>query len=171
MTVRSGKGDRGFTDLPFRKNISKDSPAIRAVGNLDELNCYLGLVKCRMRSKKERAVIENIQHLIIVLSSEIIVPLEKKKKLGTLIKKEDAEWAKQTVKNLENTAKLDSGFHLPGGSMISAQLDIARAIARRAERNIVSLVRKNKDSNESILAFINCVSDILFIMARKRSRK
>ncbi|MCK5451430.1 MAG: cob(I)yrinic acid a,c-diamide adenosyltransferase [Candidatus Omnitrophica bacterium] len=171
MSVRSGKGDKGFTNLPFRRCISKDSLEMRALGDLDELNSYLGLIKCKIRVKKERSIIDKVQHLILVVSSEIVVPLEKKKKLGTLLKKDDAVWAKKTVLQLEKTIKIDSCFHVPGGNTLSAYLDITRSIARRAERNIVSLVQNNKDTNEDILLFLNCVSDILFIMARKRGCK
>jgi len=169
--VRSGKGDEGFTDISFHKRISKDSLEIRALGDLDELNSFLGLIKCKMRIKKDKEVIEKIQHGIYVISSEITIGQEKKKKMGLLLKKEDADWISTAEYQLEQTVEIEQCFYVPGGTEISSLLDIARAVARRAERGIVSLFHKEEIRNSHILSYLNCVSDILFIMARKYSGK
>jgi len=167
MGVRSGKGDKGFTDLYFHKRISKDSPDIRAIGDLDELSCYLGLAKSKMRSRKDKTVIEKIQQGISAMSSEIVVGDEKKKGLGPLLMKEDTIWIEGLIFDLEKSVKIESCFYIPGDTELSALLDVARAIARRAERSVVRVVHKNKAKNDNLLSYLNCVSDVLFVLARK----
>ncbi len=171
MGVRSGKGDGGFTDLSFDKRVSKDSAEICAIGDLDELNGYLGLLRCKADSQKDKAILENIQRAIFKISSEITVGAEKKKKLGLLLKKDDADWIKKTVHQLEQEVKIERCFYLPGGGELSAYFDIARTVARRAERSVVGLFREEKIKNENILTYLNCVSDILFIMAGEKALK
>ena len=171
MGVRSGRGDKGFTDLSFHKRISKDSADIRTMGDLDELNSYLGLVKSRIRSRKRKAVLEKIQHAVYIIISEIVIGSEKNKKLGTLLKKEDADWIKSVLYELERKVKIESHFYLPGGGELSATLDITRTVARRAERSVVGLFRKGKIRNAHILSYLNCISDVLFIMAREKPRE
>ncbi len=167
MAIRSGSGDKGFTDLYFRKRVSKDSWDICAIGDLDELNSYLGLIKCRTRARKHKEILEKMQHAISRICSEIAVGGEKKKTMGYLLKKEDAEWVKSVISELEHRVRFESCFYLPGENELSAFYDIARAVARRAERSVVGLCHKEKVKNEDMLSYLNCISDILFIMGRE----
>ena len=164
MGIRTSRGDKGFTDLLFKEHISKDSPAIRAIGDLDELNCHLGLVRTKIRAKKEKDVLERIQRAIYVIASEIAIGPEEKQKHGPLLKKEEADWIKSVVYELEGKVKIDKYFYTPGGSELSALIDVARAVARRAERSIVGFFKKEKARNEDILSYLNCVSDIFAMM-------
>jgi len=170
MSIRSGKGDEGFTDLPFQRVINKDSAEIRALGDLDELLSYLGMVKCKIKSRKDKDLLENIQRAVSVIASEISVPPDKKKKLGMLLGKEHTDWIKKTAYKLEQKAKINNCFQLPGDGELSAFFDITRAVARRAERSTVNLLRKDKAANKNILTYLNCVSDILFILARSKAK-
>jgi len=171
MEIRSGKGDKGITDLSFHKRVSKSSSDICAIGDLDELNCYLGLIKLKVKSRKDKDVFEKIQHGVSAIASEIVVGSEKKKKLGPILKKDDTDWIKRTVYRLEQDAGIERCFYLPGDGEISVFLDITRAVARRAERSVVKLLRKDKSKNDSILSYLNCISDVLFIAARKAAKK
>jgi cob(I)alamin adenosyltransferase len=167
MAIRSGSGDKGFTDLYFRKRVSKDSWDICAIGDLDELNSYLGLIKCRTKVRKHKGILEKMQHAISRICSEISVGGEKKKTMGFLLKKEDTEWVKNVISELEHRVRFESCFYLPGENELSALYDIARAVARRAERSVVGLCHKEKVKNEDMLSYLNCISDILFIMGRE----
>jgi len=164
-----------MTDLWGHKRVSKSSVAICAIGELDELNCFLGIVKVKTRSRKDRAIIERIQHGISSMASEIMIGHERRKKLGPLLKKEEADWINMVVCRLEQKVKIRKCFYLPGDGELSVFLDTARAAARRAERSVVKAIRKDKGRNDNILSYINCVSDVLFILARgaekKRKRK
>ncbi|MGB2660902.1 MAG: cob(I)yrinic acid a,c-diamide adenosyltransferase [Candidatus Omnitrophota bacterium] len=171
MSIRTGKGDKGFTSLLFKGHVSKDSPFIKAVGNLDELNSQLGLIKAKVRSRGEKDLLERIQRAVYVISSEIAIGTEEKRKHGTILKKADADWAESVVYELEGKVKLKNYFYTPGENELSALIDIARTVARRAERSVVGLFKKEKLKNEYILSYLNCISDILFILARKSGQK
>ena len=169
MGIRSGKGDKGYTDLAFKQRIRKDSPDIRAVGDLDELLSYLGLVKVRTRSRKNKTILGKMQSIVSTAATEIVVGRDKKRDLGDLLKNEEADWIQKVLHDFEQKIPIESCFHVPGTTEISALTDIARAVARRAERSVVALFHKNKLKNNNMLLFLNCMSDILFIMARERS--
>ena len=124
-----------------------------------------------MKSSEDRAVIEGIQQAISKIASEISVEREKKKKLGILLNKADADWIKSVLIEYEKKVDLDSCFCLPGEGELSAFIDVARAVARRAERSVVHVFKKGKLENENILLYLNCVSDVLFVMARKKNKK
>ena len=171
MSIRTGKGDKGFTELLFKGHVSKDSPYIKAVGNLDELNSQLGLVKAKIKSRKEKDIIERIQRAIYVISSEIAIGAEEKKAHGPILQKEDTSWAEGVVFEIEGKVKLKNYFYTPGENELSAIIDIVRTVARRAERSVVSLFKKEKLKNENILSYLNCISDILYIMARESGQK
>jgi len=171
MSVRTGKGDSGFTDLLFRGRISKDSDEIRALGDIDELSSYLGIVKHKTTVRKEKAILEQIQVSLLIIASEIAIAPDKKHKLGALLKKEDAEKITKIAYQLEKKAKIDNCFYLPGEGELSSLLDISRSVARRAERSVVRLLKGDKSANKNILSYLNCVSDILYILARSKAGK
>lgn len=171
MGVRTGKGDNGTTDLSFRKRISKDSIEIEALGDLDELNSFIGLARSKTRSRKEKALLENIQNTLFRISSEMVVGSKKRKKMGELLKQDDVEWIKTIVFQLSQKVRLDSCFYIPGDNELSALLDVARAVARRAERRVVSLFNKGKLVNDHLLVYLNCLSDAFFLLAREKMSK
>ncbi len=171
MGVRSGNGDKGITDLYFSKRVSKCSIEVQALGDLDELNSFIGLARSKTRSRKEKALLENIQNTLFRISSEIAVGSEKRKKMGTLLKKDDAEWIKTIVCQLDQKVRPESCFYTPGEGELSAILHVARAVARRAERSVVTLFAEDKIKNEYLLVYMNCISDLFFLMARKNRTK
>ncbi|NQT32409.1 MAG: cob(I)yrinic acid a,c-diamide adenosyltransferase [Candidatus Omnitrophica bacterium] len=171
MAVRTGKGDKGYTELSFRKRISKDSADIRAIGDLDELNGCLGLAKVRVKSKQDKAILEKIQQFVSMIASEIVIGTEKKKKMGHLLRKDDSEWLKNTVYRLEQEVEIENRFYVPGDNEVSAFLDITRAVARRAESSVVGLFNNDAIKNTQALVCMNCISDVLFILARKHGKK
>jgi cob(I)alamin adenosyltransferase len=170
MSVRSGRGDKGYTDLAFKDRIRKDSPDIRAIGDLDELISYLGLVKVKIRSRKYKEILERIQNILSTAATEIAIGKQKKQYLGDLLEKKEADWIEKVIYELESKVHIESCFYVPGKSEVSALSDIARAVARRAERSVVALFLKDKIKNNNMLLFLNCVSDILFIIARQQER-
>jgi len=167
MGIHSGKGDGGVTGLPFRQSIHKDSPVMRAIGDLDELNAFLGLAKSGTRSRADRKTVESMQRDISRISSEIAVGSANRKKFGSLIAKEDVDRVRKMLYGLEEKARPRDRFYLPGDGRLSALYDVARAVARRAERSVAGLFKGRKARCGEILAYLNCVSDVLFLMARK----
>ena len=171
MSVRTGKGDTGYTDLLFNKVISKDHIEMKAIGDIDELVSYLGLVKVKCKGKEKKEIIEKIQRALCVIASEIAVGEKRIKKNSSILKETDVAWIKKTLFDLEEKTPMKSQFYLPSDSEVGAYLDISRTIARRSERSVVELFRKDREKNRYLLAYLNCISDVLFVMAREKKPK
>lgn len=171
MGIRSAKGDGGMTSLLSSLRVSKDSDEVHAIGDLDELNSYLGLVKAISKSKKQKNTIETLQRGVCIAASEISISAEDKKKHGLLFKKSLADTAQTILFEVEDKVRLGHEFYIPGDNELSAHFDVARTIARRAERSVVAYFEKSKYANDNILVYLNCLSDILFVMARTAGQK
>jgi len=162
------KGDKGYTDLLFGGRVKKSSPLIEAVGNLDELGSFLGMAKAMAASGAAKRILEEIQRDLYIMSSEIITPPEKRKKLDLRFKKERVEW----LEGLCRPKKKWKGrcFFIPGENKISATFDVCRTVCRRAERSIVRISAPAK-LNPGILGYINRLSTFLFVQARDMERR
>lgn len=169
--VYTRTGDDGLTGLVGgRTRVAKCSLRIQAVGELDELNASLGVVKETLPKQDElRELIEFFQQELFDLGAQIATPPSAEY---------DGMW-KANEKHLSNLealcdffgASLEplNSFILPGGSPTSAGLHLARTIARRAERSLVALsVSKEEDSgiDDLVFQYVNRFSDLLFNLAR-----
>jgi cob(I)alamin adenosyltransferase len=161
ITTRTG--DAGETGLGDGSRVPKDHPRVAALGDIDELNCALGLVLAEELPKEVRAVLSEVQHDLFDLGGELSIPghaLLKPDRVGFLEKK-------LTLWN-EGLAPLKE-FILPGGSRAAAAAHLARTICRRAERSVVALGRKDKVS-EHVRQYLNRLSDLLFVAGRVLNR-
>lgn len=144
----------------------KDDIRIEANGCLDELNALLGIIRSLLPEKDEwQHKLYFIQRNLMVVMSHVATPsalrAQNPNELPQDLDKFCEEWMDEMMSQLE-----DNGyFILPGGTPLSAQLQNARAVARRAERRLWTLHRKDTVSQE-ILRFVNRLSDLLFVMAR-----
>ena len=151
----TGAGDKGKTKLPSVGETWKDSDIIKAVGDLDELNSVLGVV-CSLYPELSN-VIKELQEDIFTISSEIAgfnmnFSMERVKRLEELI----ANFSKE-LEPLRN-------FVLPGGHIASSFLHLARAVCRRAERSVVTLMKENM-AKEVHVTYLNRLSSLLFVLA------
>lgn len=164
MSLKYGRGDRGKTDLLGAVRVYKDDLRVEAYGTLDELNSFLGLVKNSINEEDIASLIERIQEHLFVMGSEIA-------SLGTDVKgipkveKDMVEELDRMLERYESEISPLTSFILPGGSTASCFLHVARSVARRAERRLVSLSR-SYEINENTLAYINRLSSLLFVLAR-----
>jgi cob(I)alamin adenosyltransferase len=152
-------GDRGDTGLADGSRVSKDSPRIAAIGDVDELNSALGALLAEALSESVRAALEPVQHDLFDLGGELSVP-------GHSIIA-DAHVARLERELDALNAKLLPlrEFILPGGSRGAASAHLARAVCRRAERTLVTLAR-TETVPPLLLAYLNRLSDLLFVAAR-----
>ncbi len=167
MAIRTGKGDNGLTGVSGRSRTSKDSAIIHVLGDLDELSSFLGLVRCKVKSASDKKILKRLQLSVFGISSEIA--LGKKNKRDPLLGEEDVNWINSVINKKDKKLKLESGFYLSGENELSAYLDLARAIARRAERYAVAFFCDVKIKNRVSLTYLNCISDLLFLMARDKA--
>ena len=152
-------GDDGTTGLGDGSRVAKDSLRVDAYGTIDELNSHLGLVLAYEIPTNLREALSEIQHLLFDLGGELCIP-------GTvLIKPEHVEWLEQELDKLNDELPMLKEFILPGGNAPAAACHICRTVCRRAERLMVGLSRGEAVEPAS-LAFVNRLSDFLFVAAR-----
>lgn len=155
-------GDDGTTSLGDASRISKDAPRIEAIGAVDEANAAIGVVIAHMQSKAELVkMLSIIQNDLFDVGADLCRP----GKEGLRITDQHVARLEKEIDRMNmNLPKLES-FVLPGGSPAAAFIHLARAILRRAERRIVTLMSKDV-VNTTLLHYINRLSDYLFVLAR-----
>ena len=159
-------GDDGTTALGTRSRVPKDALRVSAFGDVDELNSLLGLALAGGVCPELAAAIPSIQHELFNLGSELAFPAEGDEVAQVPgIAMRHVEKREQMIDKLNADVGPLENFILPGGSSGAAHLQVARAVCRRAERNIVTLARDER-IGEHVLRYINRLSDALFVMAR-----
>lgn len=158
MKVYTKTGDSGETSLFKGERVSKDHPIIIALGSIDELTSYLGKVKSQMTTQKVWEELHSIQQKLIVLMG-IIAGYESRE---NYIYESDIETLERAIDYYESMSYEFKAFILPGKLPLSADIDIARTVARRAERELT----KCEDVIPLVKKYINRLSDYLFMLAR-----
>ena len=168
MKIYTKTGDQGLTGIHGGQRVPKDDPRIEANGTLDELNCALGLVRAHLPEKHPwQTMLQSIQEILMPLMSLVATPSAIRDKNPNAPTVEQlTQQMEQMIDQLDGEMGSESSyFILPGGTIVSAQLQMARAIARRAERRLWTLHHLDPLPT-AILAFSNRLSDLLFTMAR-----
>ena len=157
--IYTRKGDNGTTGMADGSRVSKDSLLMHAIGEVDELNCMLGLVvnKCQVEGLKENII--TIQHDLFNLGGELAMPGYDK------INHSRIEWLESTLDQMNEELMPLEEFILPGGAEDAGFCHMARAMCRRVERSMVSL-NKEQSMKIEITAYINRLSDWLFVASR-----
>ncbi len=167
MSVATKKGDHGKTDLYLGKRISKDHPRIEVFGCLDELCAFLGLARSLLEDKEVSRLVETIQRELFIIGAEAVVTPGNVCQLKRRIDKGCVERLERELAGFEKDAHFEACcFYLPGENMLACSFDIARTVARRTERRLVTLTNKGMIRNPHILAYMNRLSDLLFVLSR-----
>ena len=159
-------GDEGMTGIHGGERVPKDDIRIEANGCLDELNTLFGVIRSMLPETDEwQEKLYFIQRNMMIVMSHVATPSairdRNPNELPQDLDKFCEDWMDEMMPQIE-----DNGyFILPGGTPLAAQLQYARAVARRAERRLWTLDRTDAVPRE-ILRFINRLSDLLFVMAR-----
>jgi len=156
-------GDDGTTGLGDGSRVSKDSLRVETYGTIDELNSHIGMVLAFQVDPPLRESLSEIQHLLFDLGGELCLPGHQ------MIEHKHVEWLERQIDQLNADLPMLKEFILPGGSPSAAACHIARTVCRRAERLLVSL-GKIETVNAPALAFLNRLSDFLFVIARVLAR-
>lgn len=157
--VYTGRGDRGRTDLSSGERVSKSSERIRAYGTVDELNSLVGVCRSCVNEKKVEEL-EEIQNELHILQAELA-----NREPDTKVTQENISRLEEKCDYYQEECPPLRSFVLAGGCKSAAQLHNARSVARRAERKIVRL-DQDVELREEVLAYINRLSDLFFLMAR-----
>lgn len=171
MSVVTKRGDEGETDLLFGRKISKTSDRMVAIGAVDELNACLGLARVSGLDSTNEAIIDQVQECLVGLMGELaVLPEDAGKYVEAGYPRVDEEIVTELtekIQAIEASGISFEGWVRPGasGNAASAHLDLARTICRRAEREVWNLEQENK--NPEIARYLNRVSDLMWVMARK----
>ncbi|MBR3551601.1 MAG: cob(I)yrinic acid a,c-diamide adenosyltransferase [Bacteroidales bacterium] len=167
MKIYTKTGDRGTTSLVDGSRVYKDDNLLDAYGTIDELNAHIGLVI----AQKPEDFLTKVQNMLFVTGSLLATPPEK---WDTFFKEVELESftseIEQEIDRMQAELPPMKGFILPQGSALIAQLHVCRTVCRRAERNIVRLMRQD-ERYQTVQKMINRLSDYLFILARYSHKK
>jgi cob(I)alamin adenosyltransferase len=157
--IATRTGDDGTTGLGDGSRTAKDSLRIAAIGDVDELNSFLGLLLCEDLPATMREHLISIQHDLFDLGGELCIP-------GYTMVTE-AQVARLDRQLADYNAGLGplKDFILPGGSRGAAQAHVCRTVCRRAERALVALGREDAVSDD-LRRYVNRLSDLLFVLSR-----
>jgi cob(I)alamin adenosyltransferase len=158
-------GDRGETSLGDGSRVSKLDPRVRAYGAVDELNSQLGLVLALPELDSElREPLERIQNELFDLGADLSVPFAEDD--GRLrIDQPAIDRLEADCDDANAPLPTLKSFVLPGGTEQAARLHVARAVCRRAEREVLDAARA-RPVNPLAAVYLNRLSDLLFILAR-----
>lgn len=168
--ISTKTGDKGETGLGDGSRISKTSTRIAVIGEVDELNSWVGVLSAELDAQDENQIIlSQIQHDLFDLGGELCVPGYKALSENMLTELEN-----KLVEINEALPPLKD-FILPGGNKAASFCHMARSVGRRAERSIVALANEEKDGDNSIsplaVQYLNRLSDFFFVLSRSLARK
>ena len=161
--VATRTGDDGTTGLGNHTRVSKNSGRPHAMGDVDELNSHIGLLRCEPLPDDVRALLAEIQDQLFNLGGELAMP-------GFEILK-DAALAQLDAALAHYNAALPrlEEFILPAGTRAASQAHVCRTVARRAERAVVAL-QEDEEMRPAPRQYLNRLSDLLFVLARVLNR-
>ena len=166
MSIATKRGDGGETGLAGGIRVSKSSLRVETYGTVDELNSTLGLARSMCDDADLREWTKRIQRDLFRVGSALATPpISSKPQVP--VPPESVEELTGQVHELEATEGLLSDWSLPGETVAGAAYDLARTVCRRAERCVVRLIESGEAVEPNILAYLNRLSDLLWLFARK----
>ena len=161
MNLYTKNGDNGSTNLTKLQNVSKTDDRIMLLGNIDELSSNIGLIKAAEINEDLRQELEGIQRNLMKIMACVADQYNKEYKLPTA----ETTHLEEEIDRLENSFSRAKEFVLPGSNAKSAQMDVARTIARRAERALI-VVDKKFNADQGAKKYMNRLADYLYMLAR-----
>ena len=160
-------GDRGQTSLGDGARVDKHHPRVVVLGDLDEANAALGVAILHVEDPADRALLTRIQNELFDLGADLCRP-ERSDDSKPRLRLLEGQVAALEAEIDACTAALSplTSFVLPGGGAASAHLHLARAVVRRAERDMTALAQADS-VNPAAMHYANRLSDLLFVLARK----
>ena len=159
--VTTKVGDKGTTSLGDGTKVSKSDLRINCIGEVDELNSFIGHAKIVTSDDDIVKELNTIQNNLLNLGGELSIPENNLE----LLKEESIARLEISIEEMNNKLPPLNDFILPGGDEFSARLHIARSVCRRVERNIVKLIEK-EDGRDIWIKYLNRLSDYFFVLAR-----
>jgi cob(I)alamin adenosyltransferase len=166
MSISTKRGDAGQTGLAGGSRVSKSHIRVEAFGTIDELNASLGLARSLCRDEELRNKTLAIQKELFHVGSALASPA-KSRKAQVSVTPEMVNALTEEVHKIESIEGMLSDWSVSGEHTTAAAYDVARTVCRRAERNVVRLAEAGETVEPSVLAYLNRLSDLLWLFGRK----
>jgi cob(I)alamin adenosyltransferase len=165
-------GDAGETGLVDGSRILKDHPRAHAIGDVDELNSAIGLALVHVASDDARAMLGRVQNELFDLGADIATPGEEfaPSEMVLRVVQSQVDRLEAEIDAMNEQLEPLRSFILPGGGEAAARVHLARTIARRAERSVVTASRHDP-LNPLARIYLNRLSDHLFVLGRLLARQ
>jgi cob(I)alamin adenosyltransferase len=162
-------GDDGTTGRLYGGRISKADAATEAYGSVDEAVAALGLARALTTDEALKEEILGLQRELFVVGADLATNPKERGKLEPGVSFVTAEMVERLEKRIDALVAehpLPDAFVVPGANPVSAALDVARSLVRRAERRVVAMRDAGEEVNVEVLHYLNRLSDLMFVMAR-----
>ncbi|HEX2241286.1 MAG TPA: cob(I)yrinic acid a,c-diamide adenosyltransferase [Actinomycetota bacterium] len=169
MKIYTKKGDDGSTGLLYGGRVSKDDARADVYGTIDEVVSALGLARAAGLVDQVVAIVIRLQREMFVVGAQLATSAENQHKLQDGVSRVTGDMTAEVESDIDRLIEhhpLPEEFILPGETLSSAGLDLARSTVRRAERKAVTLQRQGVLDDAEVLRYLNRVSDLLFVLAR-----
>jgi cob(I)alamin adenosyltransferase len=167
----SKKGDHGETSLLGGQRVPKFDPRPDTYGTLDEASSALGVARAMTNNKKIKDILLSVQKDLLTLGAELSTLPEDLPKLNLRMGEKEVTRIEYLIDELQKDVTLKNEFIYPGETVISAQIDVARTIIRRAERKAAKLKMEKLIENDRAHQYLNRLADMLFTLARYEEQK
>lgn len=174
MKIYTRKGDDGTTGLWYGGRRSKADVRIEAYGAVDEAGSALGVARALCAEDSERGPeiaghLLRMQNELFVVGAELATAPEASERLEDGVSRVTPDmvaWLEEAIDGYMERVELPPKFVIPGGTRLSAQLDLARATLRRAERRIAALAAAEEPASSELTSYVNRAADLVWAMAR-----
>jgi cob(I)alamin adenosyltransferase len=162
-------GDDGTTGLLYGGRVLKDDLVTEAYGTTDEAVAVLGLARSLTEDPAMQADLLALQRELFVVGADLATNPHERRKLEaevSLVTERMVKRLERRIDDLVEERPLPQVFIVPGANPASAAIDVARAVIRRAERDVVALEHAQREVNPDVRRYLNRLSDLLFVLAR-----
>ena len=162
-------GDDGTTGLLYGGRVPKDDLVTEAYGTTDEAVAVLGLARSLTEDPAMQADLLALQRELFVVGADLATNPRERSKLDpevSLVTERMVKRLERRIDDLVEERPLPQVFIVPGANPASAAIDVARAVIRRAERDVVALEHAQRELNPDVRRYLNRLSDLLFVLAR-----
>lgn len=169
MRLFTGKGDAGKTDL-LGERVGKDDPRIGLIGALDETTSFIGFARALSADARANEWAIEVQRDLYQIMAELAF-VDDLRPDAYVLKAERVARLEELTDQLSGEIELPRHFIVPGETVAGGAFDVARTVARRAERDAVTLLAAGHTLNPEIVRYLNRLSSLLFMLARAEERQ
>lgn len=168
MKIYTKTGDKGQTSLVGGQRVSKCCERLESYGTVDELNSHIGVLITYCTDKADAAFLTDVQAKLFVVGGYLATDnSEREVRQGNIVTQEMVEAVEKEIDRLQQLLPPLRLFILPGGCRGAGYAHVCRTVCRRAERCILRLAECGAEVDDMVTAYVNRLSDYLFVLARK----